>query len=605
MSYSFQALDSADVGDADLTRYHEFESAIRAERLPEDPPLPFGASVRQLRRPGPNARTRGFAAVLDGQWIGVSLGVVVDSDERNVRVDLAVLPEYRRRGIGTELLARVAQVAEEAGRDSLVGDTYDRVTAGAAFARRFSASPGLRGHINRLALGEVDRAKVRRMIADGPVRAPAYELVAFDSPIPDEHIDDIAAMITVINDAPTDDLETAPIAVNGEMVRAFERIGLAAGVEVWWLLAREKSTGFVVGETDVRWDPKQPETVTQGYTVVRNEHRGHALGKWLKATMLERVLDERPDAVDVRTTNADSNAPMLGINKELGYKPYVATTTWQMPTGAALAPAASPGVTVGRDRADMGSDLPLLEFDPDPVGVVDQWTVLADKRDTIPERVVLCFYAEVLAALPAEAVQVGELEAAHGVHPIWKITRHGTEVAVFHPGVGAPLAAAFLEEAIAMGARKVVACGGCGTLTDKVGAGEIVIPTSAVRDEGTSFHYLPPSREVEADPDGVAAAVGLLEERGVPFTAGKVWTTDAIYRETRQRVARRRAEGCLVVEMEAAAFFAVARFRSIRFAQLLYGGDDLSGDGWDARSWTVSPSRARTFDLAVELATRL
>ena len=110
---------------------------------------------------------------------------------------------------------------------------------------------------------------------------------------------------------------------------------------------------------------------------------------------------------------------------------------------------------------------------------------------------------------------------------------------------------------------------------------------------------------MDADPEGVSAAAALLEERGVPFTAGKVWTTDAIYRETRQKVDRRKAEGCLVVEMEAAAFFAVARFRGIRFAQLLYGGDDLSGAEWDSRGWTVSPSRKLTFDLAVELASRL
>jgi uridine phosphorylase len=145
------------------------------------------------------------------------------------------------------------------------------------------------------------------------------------------------------------------------------------------------------------------------------------------------------------------------------------------------------------------------------------------------------------------------------------------------------------RKAIVMGARKIVACGGCGTLSDEVGAGDIVIPTSALRDEGTSYHYLPPSREVEADPLGVAAAIALLKERDIPFIAGKVWTTDALYRETRGKVAARRAEGCLVVEMEAAAFFAVARFRGVRFAQLLYGGDDLSSEVWDPRGWTVSP----------------
>jgi uridine phosphorylase len=260
---------------------------------------------------------------------------------------------------------------------------------------------------------------------------------------------------------------------------------------------------------------------------------------------------------------------------------------------------------VGGQQTGLVDDvLPLFEFDPDPTAILEP-SATVSRRGTIPERAVMCFYAEILDALPAEAERIGSLKAAHGAHPIWRLTRHGHEVAVFHPGVGAPLCAAFLEEAIAMGARRVVACGGSGSLTPDLGAGDIVVPTSAVRDEGTSFHYLAPSRVVDADPDGVAAALALLEERGVPHVAGKVWTTDGLYRETRGRARARRDEGCLVVEMEASAFFAVARFRGVRFAQLLYSGDDLSTDEWDERGWTVSPSRARTFDLAVELATRL
>ncbi|MEA3055516.1 MAG: hypothetical protein QOD30_948 [Actinomycetota bacterium] len=250
-------------------------------------------------------------------------------------------------------------------------------------------------------------------------------------------------------------------------------------------------------------------------------------------------------------------------------------------------------------------DLALLEFDADGVGVLDPRVSLARHLDSIPERAVMCFYSEILEALPDDARQVGQLVAAHGRHPIWSLNRHGHDIAVFHPGVGAPLAAGFLEEAIALGARKVVACGGCGTLSSTVGAGDIVLPSVAVRDEGTSFHYAAPSRLIEADADGLAVAKAVLERRGQPFQIGKVWTTDAIYRETRGKVQRRRDEGCLVVEMEAAAFFAVARFRGIRFAQLLYGGDDLSGEHWDERQWTVSPSRRLTFDLALEVAASL
>lgn len=213
----------------------------------------------------------------------------------------------------------------------------------------------------------------------------------------------------------------------------------------------------------------------------------------------------------------------------------------------------------------MGPDIALLEYDPDPGAVVDPWVTLGRLGGSIPERALLCFYSEILAALLPEADQVGELLAAHGSHPIWRIRCNGHDVAVFHPGVGAPLAAAFLEEAIVLGARKVVASGGCGVLSE-VQASQVIVPTEAVRDEGTYFHYLRASRTVEADSEGVAAAQLLLAEWSVPFAAGKIWTIDAIYRETRQKVDRRRAEGCLAVEMEPAAFFAVARFRKIRFA---------------------------------------
>lgn len=250
-------------------------------------------------------------------------------------------------------------------------------------------------------------------------------------------------------------------------------------------------------------------------------------------------------------------------------------------------------------------EIALLEFDDDPSAVLEPRASVARYADPIPERAVMCFYAEILDALPDDASQVGELVAAHGQHPIWSVNRHGHDIAVFHPGVGAPLAAGLLEEAIALGARKVVACGGCGTLSDAVGAGDLVLPNAAVRDEGTSFHYAPPSREIAADEAGLAVARSVLQRRGQSFLEGKVWTTDAIYRETRGKVARRRAEGCLVVEMETAAFFAVARFRGIRFAQLLYGGDDLGGEVWDDRGWTVSPSRQLTFNLALEVAASL
>jgi uridine phosphorylase len=120
-------------------------------------------------------------------------------------------------------------------------------------------------------------------------------------------------------------------------------------------------------------------------------------------------------------------------------------------------------------------------------------------------------------------------------------------------------------------------------LDSKLDRGHVIIPAKALRDEGTSFHYLEPSRFIEADKKVVRKLEAVLEKNGVPYTIGATWTTDAIFRETRGKVAKRRAEGCITVEMECAAFLAVAKFRQVPLGQYLEAYDDVSGETWDAR----------------------
>ncbi|HMA37181.1 MAG TPA: nucleoside phosphorylase [Chloroflexia bacterium] len=248
----------------------------------------------------------------------------------------------------------------------------------------------------------------------------------------------------------------------------------------------------------------------------------------------------------------------------------------------------------------MQQPYPILEFDPAAEALLEPrrliWPIDA------PEHCVVCFFQDVIANLRAtEQVQVLATQRSEiGDHPVYELAVQGRRLALFHPGVGAPLAAGMLEEVIALGCRKFIACGGAGVLAPDIAVGHIVVPTAAVRDEGTSYHYLPPSREVAADPAGVAAIERVLQARGLPYVAAKTWTTDAIYRETPGKIALRKAEGCVTVEMEAAAFFAVAQFRQVAFAQLLYGGDDLSGSEWDSRHWTRHAVRETLFWLAAE-----
>lgn len=230
-------------------------------------------------------------------------------------------------------------------------------------------------------------------------------------------------------------------------------------------------------------------------------------------------------------------------------------------------------------------DLPILEHDPQSSAIIEPSQ--ANPRLDVPEHCVICFFKEVIEKVRQEhnARVLTENRWEDGPHPLYEINYGGRRLAFYHPGVGSALSAALLEEVIAFGCRKFIACGGCGVLEKDLPVGELFVVTAAIRDEGVSYHYLPPAREVQANPGAVAVLEKTLSQKGVPYRTAKTWTTDAPYRETHLTVARRRSEGCLVVEMEAAAMMAVAEFRGVTLGQVLYAGDDLSGDEWDNRGW--------------------
>ncbi|MHB8960561.1 MAG: nucleoside phosphorylase [Candidatus Limnocylindrales bacterium] len=234
---------------------------------------------------------------------------------------------------------------------------------------------------------------------------------------------------------------------------------------------------------------------------------------------------------------------------------------------------------------DLDPGSPLLEFDPSREAVIEPHASV--RPFPVPEALVVCYFRDAIELLCAEtgATVVGRLESEMGGIPVHAADWQGARIGIVQGGVGAPLAVGWLEELLAMGVRRVVVVGGAGALVPGLTLGHVVVPTSAVRDEGTSHHYLPASRTVEPTPTAVEAITRTLERRGVPYVSGATWTTDAIYRETRAKMERRVAEGCLTVEMEAAALFALARFRGIELGQMLYAGDDLSGESWDHRDW--------------------
>jgi uridine phosphorylase len=233
----------------------------------------------------------------------------------------------------------------------------------------------------------------------------------------------------------------------------------------------------------------------------------------------------------------------------------------------------------------MSINYPILEHEFSSEAITEPSRIISPKD--VPEHCLISFFGEVNEKVTQECGAKAAVENRweDGPHTIYEIQHHGQRLGYFHPGVGAPVAAGLLEEAIAFGCKKFIVIGGCGVLEKSLSVGKLIVVDSAVRDEGVSYHYVEPAREISADPAVGDVIRSHLENEGLPFVSGKTWTTDAPYRETKQMVDARKAEGCLTVEMEAASLMAVAQFRKATLGQILYAGDDLSDEQWDTRGW--------------------
>ena len=180
-----------------------------------------------------------------------------------------------------------------------------------------------------------------------------------------------------------------------------------------------------------------------------------------------------------------------------------------------------------------------------------------------------------------------------------------TEICAIQAVVGSGSIAMMTEWLYGNGVEVLLCCGCCGVLAD-IPAGDVIIPVRALRDEGASYKYLPPSRYIETDKEPVRKFEQVLEEHKIPFIECTTWSTDGFYRETRDMVEHRIKQGCQAVEMECATMAAIARFRGKVFGQLLYSGDILVGtEEYDDRNWNANLSaRERIFQITLETLIR-
>ena len=250
--------------------------------------------------------------------------------------------------------------------------------------------------------------------------------------------------------------------------------------------------------------------------------------------------------------------------------------------------------------------LPILEFDPTREALIEPKKLIQPLP--ISRYCVLVFFRDALAKMLEEGRlrEVGAFICETVELPVYETEVDGVKINVTQAMLGSAGIAGQLEDLIAKGCDKFLVVGGCGVLQKDITVGHLILPKSAVRDEGTSYHYLAPSREVECPPSAFTILEQEMSKTSIPYLVGKTWTTDAFYRETRDKIDLRVSEGCVTVEMESAALFAVATFRNVDLAQILYGGDDVSGESWDNRRWQDRTEiRRELVELALKLCLKL
>lgn len=250
------------------------------------------------------------------------------------------------------------------------------------------------------------------------------------------------------------------------------------------------------------------------------------------------------------------------------------------------------------------NEVPVLEYDDFSTEVIKPNHGCEELK--LPEKCVFAFLGECVDefAIANNAKIAEEFENCCRIINIYVVEYNGEEICLVRPNIGAPAATQLLDMLIACGCKKIVATGSCGVLTD-IKENAFLIPTKALRDEGTSYHYLPAARYVDLKPEMISEIKDAFVKFDIPYEECTTWTTDGFFRETQEMVQYRLSEGCSVVEMECAALAACAQKRGASFGQFFFTADSLANvTEHDERNWGIS-SHEKALHIALELLSNM
>lgn len=316
-------------------RFHELRRLRQAESRPDDPVRPDELEEQRMKRDNPFQVEHRYELSADEQMLSWLYGQTVRPGtaeyEKNKHLfwaDIYVRPGHRRRGIGRSWLPLLLELVDRHGCTTVGFGTEE--DSGHAFLRWLGAEAKMVGAENRLDLSQVDWDMLGRWVESGERRSPQTRLTTYDGPLPEAMWPDFSNQQTaMLNSMPFEDLDVGHIVVTPDHLREWYARMELAGDQLSTALTREPD-GSISAVTEATWAPYRPALIHQMFTGVHMKERGRGLGKWVKAAMLFHLRDLHPEARWVATDNVGSNAPMLAINRQLGFKEYRVGTEYQL-----------------------------------------------------------------------------------------------------------------------------------------------------------------------------------------------------------------------------------------------------------------------------------
>ena len=333
--YKIEEYNEQKASEKELRAYYDFFMQILAEARPDEPKRPYDKFIKQVLVHSKSMLIKRWVIWDEGKIIAYAIIYkTLDGENQHFpEVDIFVLPEFRRQGIGNKMLAKLNEECIKLNCTKLEFSTFSNTPCGSEFLSAIGAEKCTTEYVNQMLVKNLDLKLMDAWTLKASERASDYEINLWEDEYPKNELEGFTKLYNDFwNSIPVGSLdyeyeELSPERLENEMNSKIRR-----GWKNWIMIAKHKVTGDYAGFTSLIFTGFNPEMLNQGNTGVAIKHRNKGLGRWLKATLLKHVLKEMPEVKKIRSENDTTNKPMLNINNKMGFKPIYSESYWQIAT---------------------------------------------------------------------------------------------------------------------------------------------------------------------------------------------------------------------------------------------------------------------------------